>query len=55
MYPERYNKASRTFGADQMLLSDFFGMESTRAPGKERSLKALTLKRAQKIWKPLSN
>lgn len=30
--------------ADQVLLSDFFGMETTRAPGKSRTLKTLSLK-----------
>ena len=30
--------------ADQVLLTDFFGMKSTRAPGKKRTLKELTLK-----------
>ena len=30
--------------ADQVLLSDFFGMDSTRAPGKKRELKKLSLK-----------
>lgn len=30
--------------ADQVLLTDFFDLESTRAPGKERILKELTLK-----------
>lgn len=29
--------------ADQVLLTDFFGMESTRAPGKKRALKTLSL------------
>ncbi len=30
--------------ADQVLLTEFFGMESTRAPGKKRQLKELSLK-----------
>jgi len=30
--------------ADQVLLTDFFGMQSTRAPGKKRQLKELSLK-----------
>ena len=30
--------------ADQVLLTDFFGMDSTRAPGKKRTLKELSLK-----------
>jgi hypothetical protein len=30
--------------ADQILLTDFFGMESTRAPGKNRTLRELSLK-----------
>lgn len=30
--------------ADQVLLSDFFGMESTRAPSRSRTLKTLSLK-----------
>jgi hypothetical protein len=30
--------------ADQVLLSDFFGMESTRAPSRSRMLKSLSLK-----------
>lgn len=30
--------------ADQVLLTDFFGMNSTRAPGKSRTLKELSLK-----------
>jgi energy-coupling factor transporter ATP-binding protein EcfA2 len=29
--------------ADQVLLTDFFGLESTRAPGKRRTLKALAM------------
>ena len=30
--------------ADQVLLTDFFGMATTRAPGKKRQLKELSLK-----------
>ena len=30
--------------ADQVLLTDFFGMHTTRAAGKERQLKQLTVK-----------
>src|SRR3989339_555830 len=30
--------------ADQVLLTDYFGLESTRSPGKKRTLKELTLK-----------
>ena len=41
---KRLNKAVHGLDADQVLLTDFFGLESTRAPGKERALKELTLK-----------
>lgn len=41
---KRINKAVHGLDADQVLLTDFFGLESTRAPGKERALKELTLK-----------
>ena len=30
--------------ADQVLLTDFFGMKTTRAPGKQRVLKSLSIK-----------
>lgn len=33
--------------ADQVLLTDFFGLESTRAPGKDRELKDLSLKASE--------
>jgi len=41
---ERIEWAVHGLDADQVLLTDFFGMESTRAPGKKRTLKELTLK-----------
>ncbi|HEY1663178.1 MAG TPA: AAA family ATPase [Verrucomicrobiae bacterium] len=41
---ERIEWAIHGLDADQVLLTDFFGMESTRAPGKKRTLKELTLK-----------
>ncbi len=41
---ERIEWAVHGLDADQVLLTDFFGMDSTRAPGKKRTLKALTLK-----------
>ncbi|HET7232514.1 MAG TPA: AAA family ATPase [Longimicrobium sp.] len=40
---ERVRWAVHGLDADQVLLSDFFGLESTRAPGKKRALKELTL------------
>jgi len=48
--PKQSSKAERIewsvhgLDADQVLLTDFFGMKSTRAPGKKRTLKELTLK-----------
>jgi hypothetical protein len=41
---ERLKWAVHGLDADQVLLTDFFGMESTRAPGKKRQLKELSLK-----------
>jgi hypothetical protein len=41
--PQRIQWAVHGLDADQVLLTDFFGLESTRAEGKKRRLKALTL------------
>ena len=47
--PEQASKVKRIpsavhgLDADQILLTDFFGLNSTRAPGKKRQLKALSL------------
>lgn len=41
---KRIEWAVHGLDADQVLLTDFFGLESTRAPGKKRQLKALSLK-----------
>ncbi len=41
---KRIEWAVHGLDADQVLLTDFFGMKSTRAPGKRRSLKELSLK-----------
>ncbi len=41
---ERIPWAVHGLDADQLLLTDFFGLKSTRAEGKTRDLKALTLK-----------
>jgi len=41
---ERIKWAVHGLDADQVLLTDFFGLESTRAPGKKRILKDLTIK-----------
>jgi predicted ATPase len=41
---ERIEWSVHGLDADQVLLTDFFGMKSTRAPGKKRTLKELTLK-----------
>jgi hypothetical protein len=41
---KRIEWAVHGLDADQVLLTDFFGMDSTRAPGKKRTLKDLTLK-----------
>ena len=41
---ERIVQAVHGLDADQVLLTDFFGLESTRAPEKTRALKELTLK-----------
>ncbi len=41
---ERIEWAVHGLDADQVLLTDFFGMKSTRAPGKKRTLKELSLK-----------
>ncbi len=41
---ERIEWAVHGLDADQVLLTDFFGMDSTRALGKKRTLKELTLK-----------
>jgi hypothetical protein len=42
--PERRDRPINGLDADQVLLTDFFGLASTRAPGKRRRLKDLTLK-----------
>lgn len=41
---KRIEQAVHGLDADQVLLTDFFGLESTRAVGKSRKLKELTLK-----------
>jgi AAA domain, putative AbiEii toxin, Type IV TA system len=41
---ERVEWAVHGLDADQVLLSDFFGLESTRAPGRKRDLKKLALR-----------
>jgi len=41
---ERIEWAVHGLDADQILLTDFFGLSSTRAPGKKRTLKELSLK-----------
>ena len=41
---KRIEWAVHGLDADQVLLTDFFGMKSTRAPGKKRTLKELSLK-----------
>jgi len=41
---KRIERAVHGLDADQILLTDFFGLESTRAPGKKRTLKELSLK-----------
>jgi hypothetical protein len=41
---ERIERAVHGLDADQILLTDFFGLSSTRAPGKKRLLKELSLK-----------
>ena len=41
--PKRIRWAIHGLDADQVLLTDFFGLESTRAPGKKRMLKKLSL------------
>jgi predicted ATPase len=41
--PRRLPRPVHGLNADQVLLTDFFGMASTRAPGKQRQLKQLTL------------
>jgi predicted ATPase len=42
--PERLVWSIHGLDADQVLLSDFFGLESSRAEGKKKQLKRLTLK-----------
>jgi len=48
--PQQSSQATRIrqpvhgLDADQVLLTEFFGLESTRAPGKQRALKDLTLR-----------
>jgi hypothetical protein len=42
--PKRLPEPVHGLDADQVLLTDFFGMETTRAAGKEAQLKSLTLK-----------
>ena len=44
---ERVPWAVHGLDADQVLLTDFFGLESTRAPGKKRTLKSLSLKASE--------
>jgi hypothetical protein len=41
---ERIESAVHGLDADQVLVTDYFGMPSTRAPGKARQLKELTLR-----------
>lgn len=41
---ERIQWAVHGLDADQVLLTDFFGLKTTRAPGKKRALKELTIK-----------
>jgi predicted ATP-binding protein involved in virulence len=41
--PKRLKQPVHGLDADQVLLTDFFGMESTRAPSKDRQLKDLAL------------
>ncbi len=41
---KRVESAVHGLDADQVLLTEFFGLDSTRAPGKERQLKSLTLR-----------
>lgn len=41
---ERIRSAVHGLDADQVLLTEFFGLESTRAPGKKKDLKALALR-----------
>ena len=41
---KRVEWAVHGLDADQVLLTDFFGLDSTRAPGKKRTLKDLSLK-----------
>lgn len=41
---ERIRSAVHGLDADQVLLTEFFGLESTRAPGQKKDLKALALK-----------
>lgn len=41
---ERIQWSIHGLDADQVLLTDFFGLESTRAPGKRRMLKDLTMR-----------
>ncbi len=42
-YPTRLEESVHGLDADQILLTDFFGMESTRVEEKEKSLKELSL------------
>jgi hypothetical protein len=42
--PRRLQSAVHGLDADQVLLTDFFGMETTRAAGKQTKLKKLTMK-----------
>jgi predicted ATP-binding protein involved in virulence len=41
---ERIEWAVHGLDADQVLITEFFGMDSTRAPGKKKQLKELSLK-----------
>ncbi|MCI0422702.1 MAG: ATP-binding protein, partial [Acidobacteria bacterium] len=40
---KRLESAVHGLDADQVLLTDFFGLHTTRAPGKKRTLKELSL------------
>jgi hypothetical protein len=42
--PKRIDWPVHGLDADQVLLTEFFGLSSTRAPGRRRQLKELTLK-----------
>lgn len=44
---KRIEKAVHGLDADQVLLTDYFGLKTTRAPGKQQKLRELTLKARQ--------